>query len=156
MHPHVWFTLQEQITKYVERRVESEKKLEQLRKRFFSLLTGELSTNWEKWKAFAAQTENPHLVPDFNESPANVYHVNPNPAPGVIVATDGSQIFPSSHEIAPVALINISRIRINYNNYQQAPPDGQSGNPVDTGGFLRNPPAIHCRSGTQIPGYDHG
>jgi hypothetical protein len=99
MHPHVWFTLQEQITKYVERRVESEKKLEQLRKRFFSLLTGELSTNWEKWKAFAAQTENPHLVPDFNESPANVYHVNPNPAPASSSQQTGHRFFPAAMKL---------------------------------------------------------
>lgn len=120
MHPTVWLTVQDQIAHYAEQRLQTEQRLAESRRLFDHLLTGEVSENWERWKDLAGLSHS-HLYPDFDEPPGKVYTVDPNPPEGVLIATDGSQIFSSRHEVAPVALIHISRIRINYKNYQEPP-----------------------------------
>ena len=116
-----WLEIQNQIERYVERRKESEADFFKLRDSYLSLLQGELSENWELWKQRIAETKELHLVPDFDEAPCIKYPVDPSPPAAVVTATDGSQIFPSRHEIAPMALIHVSRIRIDYVNYRNPP-----------------------------------
>jgi len=116
-----WVLLQEQIERYAENRLQTEREFRALKKHYLRLFHGELSPNWEQWKERAAVTDTSHLIPDFDEPPDKKYSVDDSPFPSILIATDGSQIFPSRHEIAPVALINISRIRIDYANYQEEP-----------------------------------
>ncbi len=115
-----WADIQTQIERYAENRLEAARLIREAKARSLKLLKGELSVNWEMWKERAAQ-ESDVLIPDFDESPATVYPVETDPSPAVLIATDGSQIIPSRHEVAPIALITVSRIRIDYANYRDTP-----------------------------------
>ncbi len=116
-----WIQIQKQIERYIEKRLQTEEDFQSIKQHYNDLLHNELAVNWDYWKEYASKAPTSHLIPDFDEPPNRTYPVEQSPSPSILIATDGSQIFPSRHEIAPVALINISRIRIDYVNYQEEP-----------------------------------
>ncbi|MEW6239153.1 MAG: DNA double-strand break repair nuclease NurA [Candidatus Omnitrophota bacterium] len=116
-----WIDIQKQIERYIERRAQREEEFHRALQKSLQLFRGELSENWIYWRERAANGAYPFLVPGFDEPPACAHPVDPAPSPAILLASDGSQIFPSRHEIAPVALINVSRIRIDYKNFENPP-----------------------------------
>ncbi|MGC9326646.1 MAG: DNA double-strand break repair nuclease NurA [Candidatus Hinthialibacter sp.] len=117
---HDWMEIKKQIDQYAVRLSELHAIRRKCIEESVRILQGELNNNWTLWKE-AAQQSTPHLVPDFDEPPGAVYPVNDTPPPAVLISSDGSQIFPNRHEIAPLALITTSRIRIDYDRYQDTP-----------------------------------
>ncbi len=117
---HNWYEIQQQVEAYAGRMVELFDRRRETLKAYLTVFICELSENWKKWKEIAFNNTH-HLVPDFDEAPNTVYPVRENPPPAVMLSSDGSQVFPSRHEIAPLALITISRIRIDYHRYQDTP-----------------------------------
>lgn len=117
---HDWYEIQQQVEAYAGRMVELFDRRREALAAGLAVFNGELSENWMKWKELAFNNTH-HLVPDFDEAPNTVYSVRENPIPAVLLSSDGSQVFPSRHEIAPLALITISRIRIDYHHYQDTP-----------------------------------
>lgn len=120
---HNWVEIQQQIQNYAARLIEINRIRKAAVKESVAAFHDELSRNWEKWKEFVQNNADrlPHLVPDFDEAPDAVYPVPENPIPAVLLSSDGSQIFPNRHEIAPLALISVSRIRIDYHHYKETP-----------------------------------
>jgi NurA domain-containing protein len=116
---HDWMSIQRQIEGCVEKRIDMQQRFFEAIRKKVDIFEGELSANWEKWKSIVLLSSK--TAPDFDEAPSTTYPVDPNPQPGVMIATDGSQIFPNKHEISPLALITVSRIKIDYKNYQDMP-----------------------------------
>ena len=116
-----WHELSAKIESYIEKRQTAQEAYQKLCSLFRGYLTGEISGNWEYWKERASDPALLHLIPDFDDAPGKIMSIDLQPEKGIIAATDGSQIFPSRHEIAPAALVNISRIWVDYKNYQNPP-----------------------------------
>ncbi len=114
-----WYRLQADIQRYVEQRKERDQWIENYRQQLLHFLREHSEKNWERWKEKAAAST--EIVPDFDESPTQVYSVEKTPTPAVLLSSDGSQLYPSHHEIAHVALVNVSRVRIDYEQYQNPP-----------------------------------
>lgn len=112
-----WHEIHEQITDYAAKRVEHQAALLERLNQQFSLFEEELSTNWEKWKERLLHDKHKHLMPLFDEPPTKVYDVPATPVPPLVMSSDGSQLIPNRHEAVPLALINISRICLNYLQY---------------------------------------
>jgi hypothetical protein len=60
------------------------------------------------------------LLAGIHASPAQVSTLPPCPSPVTVVATDGSQITPSHHEVVAAFLVNISTVVLHYGTGQQA------------------------------------
>lgn len=116
-----WSSVQPQIQDYVESQKDVHQKMNEERACFLDIMKSDASIDWTQLKAKGLE-QYPILLPDFiGDDPAFKKTVNAQPEPAVICTTDGSQIFPSSHEISSAALINISRIRIDYSNLDREP-----------------------------------
>lgn len=116
-----WLPVQKEITQYIETQKDAYQKMNQERALFLDLMNGKTSVDWEQLKIIGL-IQYKELLPDFiGDDPAITKKVNPNPTPAVICTTDGSQVFPSHHEISSAALINISRIRVDYSDLQREP-----------------------------------
>ncbi|MBZ0257123.1 DNA double-strand break repair nuclease NurA [bacterium] len=116
-----WLPVQKDIEKYIETQKNVYQKMNQESALFLDLLNRETPLDWEQLKA-TGLNQYKELLPDFiGNEPITTKKVNPNPTPAVICTTDGSQVFPSHHEISSAALINISRIRIDYSDLQREP-----------------------------------
>lgn len=116
-----WLDIQDQIGRYVQRRAERNAELAAIKDRFSRLLKNEASERWEEWRELAARGDAPHLVPDFDEPPGAARKVPPLPSPPAVAAADGSQVFPSRHEIAPIAMIHVSMVGVDYMHYENPP-----------------------------------
>lgn len=60
------------------------------------------------------------LVAGMRESLEQAYPLPPRPAAMTVVATDGSQITPSHHEVIPAFLLNISTVVLHYGTGERA------------------------------------
>jgi hypothetical protein len=60
------------------------------------------------------------LVAGIHESLAHTYGLPPRPTTVTVVATDGSQIMPSHHEVVPAYLINIASVVLHYGTGERA------------------------------------
>lgn len=116
-----WLSVQPQIEKYVDSQKAVFQKMNEESALFLDLMNGKTQVDWEQLKTTGLNLHK-ELLPDFvGDDPAVAKKVNPNPVPAVICTTDGSQVFPSHHEISSAALINISRIRIDYSDLEREP-----------------------------------
>lgn len=112
-----WHEIHEQITEYAAKRLEYQTLLQERLHQQYSLFHQELSEKWETWKERLLNHKQKHLMPLFDESPTKVYEVPNLKAPPMVISSDGSQLIPNRHEAVPLALINISRICIDYLHY---------------------------------------
>ena len=60
------------------------------------------------------------LLAGIRESLENTYALPPRPLAITVVATDGSQIAPSHHEVIPAFLLNISTVVLHYGTGERA------------------------------------
>lgn len=115
-----WIDISRQIERYAETRKTRAELARQRAERMRARLREEIAPHWEAWRDRASNATG-ELLPDFDGPPNAIYPVEAHPPFAAILSTDGSQIFPSQHEIAPIALIQVSRIRINYADLNDLP-----------------------------------
>ncbi|MBI1389218.1 MAG: hypothetical protein GC154_12295 [bacterium] len=115
-----WYQLQSQIDRIIQARALANERISEEKQRFLGVLSDVVPQKLDELHELVRTTQS-ELVPDFDGDPSRVIAVPIEPEPASICATDGSQIFPSRHEVSPAALINISRIRVDYANLEREP-----------------------------------
>lgn len=113
-----WRRVEQSIQRYVQQKKEQDQLIQAQCQKLLSQFN-QSEQHWQEWKELAAQSA--ELVPDFDEPPIAVHDVNSKPDPAILCSTDGSQIYPSHHEIANVALVNVSQVLFNYIQYKDPP-----------------------------------
>lgn len=114
-----WIELQTQLQQYAEQQTQVQSSLRECTRDLLECMRAHES-NWQDWKE-RAQAESGELIPDFDESPLKAFDVPAARFPMTVLSSDGSQVFPNSHEVASLALISASRIRIDYGMPQRIP-----------------------------------
>jgi hypothetical protein len=112
-----WHDIHEQIAEYAAKCIEHQALLCERLLQQYSLFQDELAENWEVWRERLLNHKQKHLMPLFDESPTTVYEVPTLTTPPMVISSDGSQLIPNRHEAVLLALINISRICIDYLHY---------------------------------------
>lgn len=111
----------------IQRQIESYSSEQKRQKEASARYTGQMvdcltchKADWHDWKN-RALAESAELLPDFDEFPLVAHPVAEASLPCTAVSSDGSQVFPSSHEVAGLALISASRIRLDYGQTECLP-----------------------------------
>ncbi len=130
-------SLKKQLNQLVARQREwQEKQRRQLEKALGSL--EEFSTNWQDLADKIAAGKTSWLVAGLTEAPTKRYHLPTCSEALNVLSSDGSQIFPDRHQLAPCYLINIGLVAICYGSGQK---------PV-----LRNEPTLFSGENPWKPG----
>ena len=102
----------------VEQQLVAEDRLKRLDKALgqLGLESGRLPAFMRKLQA----SKTSWLLAGIRESLENTYGLPPRPLAITIIATDGSQIAPSHHEVIPAFLLNISAVVLHYGTGERA------------------------------------
>ena len=121
----------------VEQQLVAEDRLKRLDKAL-----GQLALESERLPGFIRKlqaSKTSWLLAGIRESLDNTYALPPRPLAITVVATDGSQIAPSHHEVIPAFLLNISTVVLHYGTGERAELSRPADSTVRRGAFRRDP-----------------